>query len=57
MNSAMDERVRRRLKLRRSSAASPHRNRYREQKIDPWEVDGFHDWCCAEELCDCEADE
>lgn len=31
----MIERLRRRLELRRSSAAQPHRNRYRDAKKDP----------------------
>lgn len=52
----MDERLRYRLELRRSNAAVPHRNRHREAQTGqaPWEADGFHDLCCAEELCDCE---
>lgn len=55
----MDERVRRRLDLRRSNAAAPRRNRYREHKAGqaPWDADDFHDLCCGEELCDCEEDE
>ncbi|MCH9732854.1 MAG: hypothetical protein K0U84_24875 [Actinomycetia bacterium] len=45
------ERLRRRLELRQSNAATPHRNLYREAKTGqaPWNVDDFHDWCCAEE--------
>ena len=39
----MDEAMRHRLELRRSNAAQPHRNRYREAKIDPpW--DEIHDY-------------
>ena len=46
------ERLRRRLELRRSNAARPHRNRYRERKSGqaPWDVEDFHDMVYAEEL-------
>lgn len=39
------ERLRARLELRRSSAAQPHRNRYREARIrPPWDFpDDFND--------------
>jgi hypothetical protein len=54
----MDERTRRRLDLRRSNAAAPRRNRYREAKIKPpWDEEEFRDLCTGEELCDCEDDE
>lgn len=50
----MNERIRRRLELRRSNAAVPHRNRYREHKTGqtPWNNDDFHDMTVAEELAD-----
>lgn len=42
--------MRARLELRRSSAASPHVNRYREAKINPpWEADDFRDMDCGED--------
>lgn len=43
--------MRARLELRRSSAATPHRNRYRETKTGqaPWDTDDFHDMDCGEE--------
>lgn len=40
---AVDERARKRLELRQGNRAQPHRNRYREAKIDPpWWAD-LHD--------------
>jgi hypothetical protein len=45
------ERLRRRLELRRSSAAVPHRNRFREAKVDPPWWDDIHDFV-GEELED-----
>lgn len=55
----MDERTRRRLELRRSNAAAPRRNRYREHKVrPPWDEDEFRDLCTGEELCDdCDQDD
>lgn len=53
----MIERLRRRLELRRSNAAAPHRNRYRERKANPpLFPDDMHDLCWDGE-CDCESDE
>lgn len=50
----MNERIRRRLELRRSNAAVPHRNRWREHKTgqQPWNHDDFRDMFVAEELDD-----
>lgn len=49
----MFDRVRRRLELRRSNAARPHRNRHREAKINPpLFPDDLNDIDC-----DCEDDE
>lgn len=50
----MNDAMRARLELRRSSAATPHRNRHREQKTGqaPWQADDFHDWHVAEEGTD-----
>lgn len=49
-----NERLRRRLELRRSNAAAPRRNHYRERKTgqQPWDTDEFRDMCCGEEFCD-----
>jgi hypothetical protein len=45
-----NERMRRRLELRRSNAAAPRRNRYREAKTKPpWDRDDFHDMDTGEE--------
>jgi hypothetical protein len=63
----VDDRVRARLELRRSSAARPHRNRYRESKVSPvwddwwdradqleaWWLD-VHDYCWTGEEDECE---
>lgn len=50
----MGERLRRRLELRRSSAAARHRNRAREAKTGqaPWEREDFRDSCYAEDFDD-----
>lgn len=47
----MNERMRRRLELRRSNAARPYRNRYRERKTgqQPWEREDFRDQSVAED--------
>jgi hypothetical protein len=46
-----NERMRRRLEWRRSSATQKHRNRYRERKTgqQPWEREDFRDQCVAED--------
>lgn len=50
----MDAAMRARLELRRGSAASPHRNRYRETKSGqaPWDSDEWQDMCTGEQLAD-----
>jgi hypothetical protein len=47
-----NERMRRRLELRRSNAARPYRNRYREKKTGQaaWEREDFRDMTVGEEL-------
>lgn len=49
-----DERLRRRLELRRSNAAVLHRNRAREHKTGqaPWDREDFRDMTYGEELVD-----
>jgi hypothetical protein len=50
----MDERLRRRLELRRSNAARPHRNHAREAKTGraPWNLDEWHDLVTGEEMAE-----
>lgn len=49
----MGERLRYRLGLRSSNAAARHRNRYRENKVDPpWDADDFRDMATGEEFCE-----
>lgn len=49
----VSERLRYRLGLRASNAAVPHRNRYREARVDPpWEADDFRDLAVAEDFED-----
>lgn len=50
----MDERLRRRLEIRRSNAAVPHRNHAREAKTGqaPWDAEDWHDMVTGEEMSD-----
>lgn len=47
----MNDAMRARLELRRSSAADRHANRYREAKIDPpWDKDDYRDMSVGEDF-------